>query len=265
MLLSSIHFNRKIFNFINKRKIQSFIPIAVCLSGLSLISGISLERVSMEYRTFFTQPAPLGGVFPPYLPTVSYLGSTPNKQTRFLTDQRRFPRRIKGGQAALRGFCHPLRGKGFLSQGNRGPTHQGRMEFAYDLGTPIGTPVYAMQSGRVIGIQEQYTDEGGTRSQAQKANFVWLKHTQGIASAYTHLQQDFGKRTSLRLNDWVKAGQLIGYSGNSGWSSAPHLHVEVHRITDQSFGQTLPFSISSNCSSAKLTHQWFPIANFHKI
>ncbi|WP_261891836.1 M23 family metallopeptidase [Acaryochloris marina] len=172
---------------------------------------------------------------------------------RFSAYQRRFRSRLERLHSAIQGFCHPLRGKGYLSQGNRGPTHRGRMEYAYDFGTPIGTPVYAMQSGRVIGIQEQYADIGGTKSQAQKANFVWLKHTQGIASAYTHLQQDFSTRTSLRLNDWVKAGQLIGYSGNSGWSSAPHLHVEVHHITAQSFGQTLPFSISSDCGSEKLT------------
>lgn len=127
------------------------------------------------------------------------------------------------------------------------------MEYAYDLGTPIGTPVYAMQSGRVIGIQEHYVDVGGTKNQAQEANFVWLEHTKGIGSAYTHLQRNFGKKTSIRHNDWVEAGQLIGYSGNSGWSSAPHLHVEVHRITAQSFGQTLPFSISSDCGSRQLS------------
>ncbi len=127
------------------------------------------------------------------------------------------------------------------------------MEYAYDFSTPIGTPVYAMRSGRVIGIQEQYADVGGTKIQAQKANFVWLEHTHGIGSAYTHLQRNFGKKISIRRNDWVKAGQLIGYSGNSGWSSAPHLHVEVHRIANQSFGQTLPFSISSGCGSEKPT------------
>ena len=61
----------------------------------------------------------------------------------------------------LTGFCHPLNGAGYLSQGIRGATHQGRMEYAYDLATSIGTPVYAMRAGRVIGVQDRYPDTGG--------------------------------------------------------------------------------------------------------
>ena len=61
----------------------------------------------------------------------------------------------------LEGFCHPLWGQGWLSQGIRGVTHNGRMEYAYDYAAAIGTPVYAMRSGRVISIQDKYPDRGG--------------------------------------------------------------------------------------------------------
>lgn len=150
----------------------------------------------------------------------------------------------------LRGFCHPLNGKGYLSQGIRGRTHQNRMEYAYDLASSIGTPVYAMRSGRVIRLQDKYPDTGGSQANASKFNYVWIEHEDGYRSAYAHLQQGFRNRVQLKAGDWVKAGQLIGYSGNSGWSSGPHLHVEVQRGGSRSrFSQTVPFQISGACGT----------------
>lgn len=149
----------------------------------------------------------------------------------------------------LEGFCHPLWGQGWLSQGIRGVTHNGRMEYAYDYAAGIGTPVYAMRSGRVISIQDKYPDRGGGKEQIHRFNHVWLEHDGGYRSAYVHLQQGFRQRVSLKVGDQVTAGQIIGYSGNSGWSSGPHLHVEVHRAEEPfQFTQTVPFAIASSCS-----------------
>lgn len=148
----------------------------------------------------------------------------------------------------LSGFCHPLNGKGYLSQGIRGKTHQKRMEYAYDIASSIGTPVYAMKAGQVIRLQDKYPDTGGTRANAAKFNYIWLEHADGYRSAYAHLQQGFRSRVKLKAGDWVTAGQLIGYSGNSGWSSGPHLHVEVQKGGSRAkFSQTVPFQISGSC------------------
>lgn len=150
----------------------------------------------------------------------------------------------------LEGFCHPLNGKGYLSQGIRSGTHQGRMEYAYDLGSPIGTPVYAMRAGRVIGVRDKYPDTGGGKENASRFNYVQLEHPNGYRSSYIHLQQGFRRRVSIKAGDWVKAGELIGYTGNSGWSTAPHLHIEVSQANRRSkFSQTVPFSISGTCST----------------
>ncbi|WP_299402065.1 M23 family metallopeptidase [Acaryochloris sp. IP29b_bin.148] len=150
----------------------------------------------------------------------------------------------------LRGFCHPLKGKGYLSQGIRGRTHQNRMEYAYDLASPIGTPVYAMRSGRVIRLQDKYPDTGGSKASASKFNYVWIEHDNGYRSVYAHLQQGFRSQVQLKSGDWVKAGQLIGYSGNSGWSSGPHLHVEVQQKGSRArFSQTVPFQMSEACDA----------------
>lgn len=218
-------------------------------TGLFIACCLSLNPWQFWHQPPSVPPLPIGGVLPNLTmpvpkvwPTLDRLPHQPFANTA------KYPHRLNA--SAMQGFCHPLQGLGFLSQGTGRGTHQGRMEYAYDFGTPIGTPVYAMQSGRVLGVRDIYTDKGGRRGNAEKFNFVWLEHTNtGVRSAYIHLQQNFRQKISIKPNDWVKTGQLIGYSGNSGWSSAPHLHVEVHNISHAGFGQTLPFIIASKCSN----------------
>jgi murein DD-endopeptidase MepM/ murein hydrolase activator NlpD len=153
----------------------------------------------------------------------------------------------------LTGFCHPLDGQGYLSQGIRGTTHRGRMEYAYDLATGIGTPVYAMRAGRVIGIQDRYPDTGGGPEKISQFNYIMLEHDGGYRSAYLHLQRGFRSQLQLKAGDQVSAGQMIAYSGNSGWSSGPHLHVELQQPgSPNSFGKTVPFAIASHCGSTSV-------------
>ncbi|NJN38510.1 MAG: M23 family metallopeptidase [Acaryochloridaceae cyanobacterium CSU_3_4] len=153
----------------------------------------------------------------------------------------------------LRGFCHPLNGEGWLSQGIRGKTHQGRMEFAYDLATSLGTPVYAMRTGRVIAVRDKYPDVGGGKENIARFNYVWIEHDGGYRSMYAHLQQGFRGKVAIKAGDLVKAGQLIGYSGNSGWSTGPHLHVEVQQPSRRrTFTQTVPFAIAGTCQNGQL-------------
>lgn len=157
----------------------------------------------------------------------------------------------------LRGFCHPLNGQGWLSQGIRGRTHRGRMEFAYDLATSIGTPVYAMRAGKVIAVQDKYPDTGGGKENISRFNYVWVEHEEGYRSVYVHLQQGFRNKVSIKAGDLVQAGQLIGFSGNSGWSTGPHLHVEVQKPSKKrTFTKTVPFAIASACNNDQLARSF---------
>jgi murein DD-endopeptidase MepM/ murein hydrolase activator NlpD len=159
----------------------------------------------------------------------------------------------------LTGFCHPLNGAGYLSQGIRGTTHQGRMEYAYDLAASIGTPVYAMRAGRVIGIQDRYPDTGGGAENISKFNYVLIEHDGGYRSAYLHLRQGFRGEVQIKAGDTIEIGQLIGYSGNSGWSSGPHLHVEIQEPGDAySFGETVPFAIAGACGPSSIARNTPP-------
>jgi murein DD-endopeptidase MepM/ murein hydrolase activator NlpD len=147
----------------------------------------------------------------------------------------------------LRGFVNPLQGAGSLTQGANGSlSHNGREQYALDYGVDIGTPVYAMRSGTVKRVIDMYPDTGGGEEKISQANMVVIEHDGGYQSAYVHLQNRFTSKLSggIKEGDSVSAGQLIGYSGNSGYSTGPHLHVEVNKSENGGFfGQTVPFQI----------------------
>jgi len=81
-----------------------------------------------------------------------------------------------------------------------------------DFRAPIGTPVKAVNDG-VVALAENYLFEGG---------FVILDHGFGINSVYLHLS-----RINVKNGDKVAKGQIIGLSGNSGYSTGPHLHFTI--------------------------------------
>jgi murein DD-endopeptidase MepM/ murein hydrolase activator NlpD len=130
------------------------------------------------------------------------------------------------------------------------------MEYAYDLKTNIGTPVYAMGAGRVISVEDRYPDTGGGAEKMTQFNYVLIEHEGGYRSAYLHLQQGFQGKIKLAANDTIERGQLIGYSGNSGWSSGPHLHVEVQEPGEPfTFAQTVPFAIAGACEPGSIARK----------
>lgn len=150
----------------------------------------------------------------------------------------------------LTGFCHPLQGYGLLSQGFHGISHQGRMAYAIDLQVSLGTPVYAVRSGRVVGLEDRFADTGGGPDKIYEFNYVLIEHQGNYRSAYLHLRQSFQRKAGIKVGDYVTAGQLIGFSGNSGWSSGPHLHIEIaKRSKPGTLGQTVPFKLGRACEA----------------
>ncbi len=81
-----------------------------------------------------------------------------------------------------------------------------------DFGAAEGTPVVATNSGRV----------SLARQLAIRGNVVIIDHAGGVLSGYAHLSA-----FAVAEGQQVEKGQLIGYVGNSGLSTAPHLHWEI--------------------------------------
>jgi murein DD-endopeptidase MepM/ murein hydrolase activator NlpD len=143
----------------------------------------------------------------------------------------------------LKGFRNPLPAVYPISQAPGGKySHTGKEAYAIDFATPkIGTSVSAMRAGKVIKVVDGYPDTGGGAANINRVNYVAIEHENGYVSLYLHLQQGFSAKTGVRVGNSVNAGSLIGYSGNSGWSDAQHLHVEVDK--GGVFNQSVPFEI----------------------
>ena len=96
-------------------------------------------------------------------------------------------------------------------------THNG-----VDFRASVGTPVIAMADGIVTGTGN--TDL--TCAGASFGKFVFIKYDNGLASTYGHFSL-----ISVHEGQKVARGEVVGYSGNTGYSTGPHLHVSVYAST----------------------------------
>lgn len=97
---------------------------------------------------------------------------------------------------------------------------------AVDFALPIGTPVVAARAGVVVDVMDDYFETGLDPKLATKANSIRIVHTDGTMAVYAHIQLD---AAFVSVGSRVRAGQQIARSGNSGFSSGPHLHFVVQR------------------------------------
>jgi murein DD-endopeptidase MepM/ murein hydrolase activator NlpD len=95
---------------------------------------------------------------------------------------------------------------------------------ALDFYMPEGTPVHAAREGVIYSFKDD-SNEGGPFTKNEKANYIIIKHDDGSFGCYWHLQ----KNGVVVKNGKVAKGQLIGYSGNTGFVLRPHLHFAVKR------------------------------------
>lgn len=115
-------------------------------------------------------------------------------------------------------------------------THDG-----IDLRASIGTPVRASLSGTVIEINH------GAVANCQYGKWVLIKHGNGLTTLYAHLSD-----ISVAKGSSVATGQVIGYSGNTGYATGPHLHFTVYASEAVNFR-------TYTCKSGRST--LIPIAN----
>jgi murein DD-endopeptidase MepM/ murein hydrolase activator NlpD len=114
-----------------------------------------------------------------------------------------------------------------VSQGYDGSfSHQGIK--AIDFKMPEGTPIMAARNGKVAWVVQHNTLSCPTLECKDYANLVAIYHNDGSIGEYLHLQQN---SVVVKQGDRVEAGQIIAKSGNTGFSSTPHLHFWTYRMT----------------------------------
>ncbi len=116
-------------------------------------------------------------------------------------------------------------GRRFLvSQAHATGSHLHYDTHAWDFRMPEGEPVVAAKDG-VVRLARGDSKTGGCGIEyAKDANYVVIDHGQGVETQYLHFW-----KVVVKPGDAVKAGQLIGYSGKTGWACGAHLHFKVAR------------------------------------
>jgi len=90
-----------------------------------------------------------------------------------------------------------------------------QFHYGMDFTAPIGTNVYATGDGVVKDVQSIGSGYG---------RWILIDHDFGFNTLYAHLSG-----FNVKIGDQVKRGSVIGYVGNTGSSTGPHLHYEVHK------------------------------------
>lgn len=101
----------------------------------------------------------------------------------------------------------------FARYGYRGKWHNG-----VDIRAPVGTPITAAEDGIVVAVgnQDSYCYKGAY------GRFIVINHSNNLTTLYAHLS-----RYVVKAGQSVKRGEVIGYSGKSGYATGPHLHFTV--------------------------------------
>ncbi len=146
-----------------------------------------------------------------------------------------------------------------LQSHNGGFTHKGHLRYAVDWAMPEGSDVLAARGGVVVRLRES-SDRGGTDlGDRGRENYIWIRHDDGTLAQYQHLQKN---GVLVDRGERVEAGQLIARSGNTGYSTEPHLHFHVATPARGRYAfQTIPvrFLVGGGATS-KLRVGWRYVA-----
>jgi len=112
-----------------------------------------------------------------------------------------------------------------LYQGYNG-SFSHRNQNALDFTMPVGTEINAIRGGIVIRVIDKNNKNCEKEECKKYNNFIIIYHKDGTFAEYTHIKKNGSK---VKIGEQISKGQLIGYSGNVGWSTGPHLHLVVFK------------------------------------
>jgi len=121
-------------------------------------------------------------------------------------------------------------------------THFDQDQYAVDFAMREGTAVCAARSGIVVDLEESYKTGGPSKKYKSRVNFVSIAHEDGTIGEYHHIRQN---GVLVEIGQEVEAGQRIALSGNTGYSTIPHLHFGVYSPVDGKRLQSHPVAFAT--------------------
>jgi murein DD-endopeptidase MepM/ murein hydrolase activator NlpD len=113
-------------------------------------------------------------------------------------------------------------------------------KYAIDLALPVNTPIHAARAGKVIEVNNDFFNSGTKQTYKSRANSIRILHEDGSMAIYAHLALEKAQ-VYPGLN--ISARQLIGFSGNTGYSTGPHLHFSVQLNSGMKL-ESVPFKFT---------------------
>jgi len=147
--------------------------------------------------------------------------------------------------------------KEMVSQGFNGKfSHYKQSQYAVDFNLKIGTKVYAAREGRVVKIKSNSNLGGANRRFEKDANYIIIEHKDGTLATYSHLKQN---GVIIKVGVKIKKGQLLGYSGKTGYAQGAHLHFIVYKVIDGKKRKSFPIKFMSDKGivNEPIKNQWY--------
>jgi murein DD-endopeptidase MepM/ murein hydrolase activator NlpD len=142
------------------------------------------------------------------------------------------------------------------AHGSKLTSHNNRENlYAIDFAMPRGAAVVAARGGIVIDVTLRHQEGGFDPSFLDKANTIAIAHDDGTVAEYAHLSPG---PELVKPGQRVAAGDMLGYSGNTGYSSGPHLHFIVSKpaVVDGKVTRTsLPVTFYANDPPVRFSAQ----------
>jgi murein DD-endopeptidase MepM/ murein hydrolase activator NlpD len=121
--------------------------------------------------------------------------------------------------------------------------YNGQGHNGMDFAASIGTPVYASLAGSVIATGDTDAHNGCY----SYGKWILIRHGNGLSTLYAHLSE-----FAVNQGQGVTTGSVIGYSGNTGYSTGPHLHLTVYASDAVQIVRLGDIKTRTNCADARI-------------
>ncbi len=132
-------------------------------------------------------------------------------------------------------YVLPFKKKELIKAISHPKVHFAHFKEAIDFILPKGTMILAPKTGKVVDMKINSKEGGADQkyNNLKYLNYLTLQHTNGEYSQFAHLKY---KGSLVKLGDSVKEREPIAISGNTGFTTAPHLHFHVFKLVNTKIG-----------------------------